>query len=299
MHSLLVMFLAVSSVGALRFKPATEADSEAAGAGDFGKVDWGNHFRKSKEFESTAVHHKGDPDIANLLDAVVTIPSNPYYRVSDVMCNKGHGVGTCIQHVLEDADYQGTILNTYLQRRNKQEKGIELLRKIIDEGNWSVSKAQSTDIVVHVRAGDRVPGLTGHLGDPLLAVRNLMQNDACKNAKRIVVVTAKSFQTCAPGEPCEDTHEQKQYGMTDKVVQENDVVFTKMFEQLSTLGLDVAVQSHMNIDQDIAFMAAAKCLARTTGGFSTGIMAPLVEMTGGVVEPKPSHGSWQKKNCKW
>lgn len=299
MLSTCVMFLAVSSVGALRFKPASEADFQPAGAGGFGEVDWGNHFRTSKDFESTAVHHKDDPDdVSNLLQAVVTIPSNPYYRVSDVMCNKGHGVGTCIQHVLEDADYKGTILNTYLQRRNKKEKGIELLKEIIDEGNWSVSKAQSTDIVVHIRAGDRAPM------DPLADVRTLMQHDACKNAKRIVVVTAKAFQTCAPGEPCEDKHQQKKFGMTDKVLGENDAKFIKMFKGLSTLGLDVAVQSHMNIDQDIAFMSAAKCFVRTIGGFSHGIMSPLVEMAGGVVQPGPfKHGHfkghWQKDNCKF
>lgn len=250
----------------------------------FGKVDWGGHIQLSKTFESKAVHHKGDPNVDNLLQAVMTIPSNPFYRVSDVMCNKGHGVHLCMKHVLEDPEYNGTILQKYLQRRNKpgEGKGIGLLRKIIDEGNWSLSVAESTDIVVHIRAGDRSPE------DPLPSVQKLMKNEKCKDAKRIVVVTAKAFQTCAPGEPCEDTHEQSKYGMTDKKVNQNDEQFRKIFGELSELGLDVAVQSHVHIDQDIGFIASAKCLVRGGGGFSKGIMASVVQMKGGVVEPHPT-----------
>lgn len=284
------MFLAVSSVGALKIQTSGRQlpGAGAAGFNGFAKVDWAGQIKSSKFFESKAVHHKDDPNVDNLLQAVVTIPSNPYYRVSDVMCNKGHGVQTCIKHVLEDPEFNGTILQAYLQRRNKHGEGtgIALLRKIIDEGGWSASVAESTDIVVHIRAGDAM-----YEGSPLANVQKLMTDPQCKDAKRIVVVTAKAFQTCAPGEPCEDKHEQKEYGLTKKKLNQNDEQFRTIFGELSQLGLDVAVQSHMHVDQDLAFIASAKCLVRTSGGFSKSIMAPVVEMAGGVVEPHSKEAS--------
>jgi len=283
----------VSSVRALKMQQKTYLlqSGEPAGPAGFAITDWGEHFQKSKAFASTAVHHKDDPDVENLVKAVVTIPSNPFYRVSDVMCHKGHGVKTCIKHVLEDSAYSGTALNLYLQKREKgsEKGGIALLKSVIDQGNWSVSQAQSTDLVVHVRAGDRDPK------DPAPVVQNLMQNPACKNVSRIVVVTAKAFQTCAPGEPCEDAHEQQKYRMTDEKLMHNDAQLRKIFADLSKIGLEVKVQSHMHVDQDLAFIASAKCFVHTSGGFSQGIMAPLVAMNGGAIAP----GSRTPKHCKW
>ncbi|HSQ19321.1 MAG TPA: hypothetical protein VLR92_03005, partial [Blastocatellia bacterium] len=105
-----------------------------------------------------AMHFHG-PHVKQLISKIVTLKSNPHYRMADVVYRKGLRCRDSTEAILALSEFQGTILKRYLlDNPDIESPNIPLLSNIVDRtvASRKFHLPQNEELVVHIRAGDVV-----------------------------------------------------------------------------------------------------------------------------------------------
>lgn len=183
--------------------------------------------------------------------------NNSVYRISDVFFERGCEYKENRQEILNNPQYDGTILRDYLTR-NKGARDYNLWREIVREhaekNNYKV--AGRFDLVVHMRLGD-VMALP-----KAIVERNVVSSydnfydkvdiDGLKISK-VVVVTAMHFGA---------SKKMGKFFYSDEAKEKSIEVFRSLEDQTREIGLPFELVSQENVDADVAFMSYSSYFVR-------------------------------------
>lgn len=195
--------------------------------------------------------------VDQLIGKIVTIRSNPHYRIGDVFYAKGLRFQDSADHVLALPEFKGTILQTYLARNGGiYPQNLFLLNDVIREitavRNYRVPEPDET--VAHVRAGDAVE-LDWFLSE------DLFQRMASAEGKRLSIVICFQFA---------EFPKMNWWMFSEEKLAENITRFrtflTRLIEARPDLAIDI--RSSPDIDSDLVYMIGATRFVRDKGGFS-------------------------------
>jgi hypothetical protein len=193
----------------------------------------------------------------DLLAKIVTLQSNPHYRVADVYYRRGVRWADSTKHVLSRPEFEGTILRCYVELNGGTERqNIGLLWDVIEGATkrHDYPTPKPDELVIHVRAGDTII-------QPWFLSQNLSEQIDRFDLPRCSLVIAFAFQEFA---------ERNAWMFSQEKLDENLTRIRTEVEQLlfHHPGVQFDVVSSPNIDRDFAYMAAADHFVRDHGGFS-------------------------------
>lgn len=160
--------------------------------------------------------------------------------------------------ILSDAQYSNTILYDYLSKKTK-ENDFDLLRSIcfdhIKKNNYS--KPLSTELVVHLRLGDRMDHCSAHETTDDSFISYLSKIDFSKISK-VSILAVANF--AGYKENWDSRYDEER--LNQSISRFNAVV-----NFFKNLNLDVSHFSK-SIDEDFCYGVSSNHLLTTTGGFS-------------------------------
>lgn len=193
-----------------------------------------------------------------ILKNIITLHSNPHYRVADIFYRKGYRYADSTLNVLNLPEFDGTILKSYLLKcKDVDVPDFYLLSELVDE--YKVKKnipdPRDDEAVIHIRAGDVV------VHDWFLTKDHSSELKKFPGIKKCYIVTAFAFQEFielgwwmySSEKYAENYRRIEQFLM--RIISENEDV-------------EFDVISNKDIDYDFVFMVTAKNFIRDFGGFS-------------------------------
>ncbi|MCP4406708.1 MAG: sulfotransferase family protein, partial [Gammaproteobacteria bacterium] len=221
---------------------------------------FGNGELKSSGTPERSARFSGESSLERakkLVDEIVVLESNSYYRMADVYYGKGLRHAESANKVIELDECKDTILREYLEKNSGHEvPNIALLSDIVDtyaENNPDIAPREG-EIVVHMRAGDVVQF------DWFLEVDYAGYIERSGMTKCAIVI-AFSFG---------DNREKDMWMFTEDKLVRNREKFTELMKYLldQLPGVDFRIVSNSNVDTDFATLVLAEELVRDRGGFS-------------------------------
>lgn len=192
-----------------------------------------------------------------LVAKIVTLKSNPHYRMADVFYSRGFRFQDSAEKVLALPEFDGTILKTYLIENGGYESQnlpllLEILRRIAFQKSYP-SPAED-ELVIHVRAGD------------------VVQHDWFLKEDLVAKVAGFPVRKCSLA-ICFAFQEWVERGwwlFSEEKLQTNITMVTTVLEKLinSHPAIDFDVVSNRDVDRDLVYMVMARHFVRDQGGFS-------------------------------
>lgn len=197
-----------------------------------------------------------------LINKLVIIKSNPYYRIGDIFYDtkQRHYEGIDVKGVLEKKEFDNTILREYLIK-HKKKSDYKLLLNIINrkEKEYSYEIPDKNTLVIHLRAGDTVVFnwfLKKDYKD--LIEQKLKKNP---NINKIVFVCCLQYG---------DYKEKNRWMYSIEKNNLNKIKIKKLFKKLliSFPNLKFDLISNREIDKDITFMVKSNFFISDKGNIS-------------------------------
>jgi len=193
-----------------------------------------------------------------LISKIVTVRSNPHYRMGDVIYRKGLRYKDSAEQVLALPEFDGTILKSYLLATDDVETpNIPLLWDLVCQaasfGKFALPS--NDELVLHIRAGDVVEK------NWFLTTDFLGKVGRYEAARRCSVVTCFSFQEFA---------EKGWWLFSEEKLQKNISMVTDLFRSLIVKYPDLHydVVSNSEVDKDFVYMVNAPYFIPDRGGFT-------------------------------
>lgn len=200
-----------------------------------------------------------EKQVNTLLSRIITIRSNPHYRMADVFYRKGLRFADSAENVARLDQFANTILRDYIvQVEDIDRPDIQLLAEISDRHARarSVKMPDADELVIHIRAGDVVELDWFLKKDYVAEIGGYLPH-----------ITSCSFVTCYS---FQEFHEKGWWMFSYEKLQENMHRMKALFSRL--LGrfpqLEFKIVSSENIDDDFCYMVGAKYFIPDEGGFS-------------------------------
>jgi len=203
----------------------------------------------------------------NLINKLVVIKSNPYYRIGDIFYDiKGrHYKEKDTKVILEKNEFNNTILKEYILK-NKKKRDYKLLLNIIDkkvkDSNYIIPNKNT--LVIHLRAGDTVVF-------PRHWARGFLKKDYEKiikiylkkypNINKVVFVCCLQYG---------DYKERNRWMFNEEKNNLNKQKIKSLLKNLliSFPSLKFDIVSNNEIDKDIIYMVKSKYFIEDTGNIS-------------------------------
>jgi hypothetical protein len=197
-------------------------------------------------------------EVARLLSKIITLKSNPHYRMADVFFRKGCRYLDSTEKVLSLPEFDGTILKTYLQEVADVEKpDIDLLSHIFDRAlrKDDPQLPEANELVIHIRAGDVT------VQDSFLRKDFATEIRRHHGIKRCSLVICFAFQ---------EFIERGLFLFTEEKLEKNRETVSDFISSLLLDFCDIEfnVVSNKEIDRDFTYMVSAQYFVRDVGGFS-------------------------------
>ena len=204
------------------------------------------------------VMHSHGPHVKQLISKIVTLKSNPHYRMADVVYRKGFRYRDSTQAILAASEFEGTILKRYLlDNPDIESPNIPLLSRIVGRtvASRKLHLPQHDELVVHIRAGDVVEH------DWFLKTNFAEQIEKYSTARICSIVICFAFQ---------EFIEKGWWLFSNEKLQKNvamlEALLVNLLSQFPEIRFDVV--SHREIDADFIYMVMAPHFIRDQGGFS-------------------------------
>jgi hypothetical protein len=213
--------------------------------------------------------------VDHLLSKIVTLKSNPHYRMADVFYRRGLRYKDSTEKVIALSEFDGTILKSYLLANTDIESpNIPLLSELVDRA-ITVRKfhlPRDDELVVHIRAGDVVEH---HY---FLQNNFIEQIGKFENVRDCSLVICFAFQ---------EFMEKGWWLFSEEKLQKNISMVTAMFGEMISAypKIKFDVVSHCEIDRDFVYMLTAPHFIRDVGGFSD-LVCDLRAYRGAQVGPE-------------
>ena len=188
------------------------------------------------------------------LSSVQILSSNPVYRVSDVILQRGIRWQKDRDTILSLDKYEDTILRKYLERKSSENDYDELAKVIEEHGKERGYRRPSGDeLVMHVRTGDIFSDSVKEAGrrtDLNIYDAFIRQLDIREmNISRIVVVTAMHFGA-------NDLN--GNFFLEQKAVDRSYELLKNIDLACDRLGVDTQLYSNRDTDMDLYFMVSSQ-----------------------------------------
>ena len=211
-------------------------------------------------------------DIKTLANNIKIIKNNSDYRVADILFRKGPRWQLSREQVLNNINYQNTILKKYLEQTNNNNNIdykclIENIKKYNNDNNLPIPA--NDEIVLHLRMGDSISYYPFLKKDYVNRIRNIMKNNIIT---KITIVTcyvycpwSKETLHLRTKEPMWNYTEDKQNFNYNGIV--------KLLKNLrDNLDIPINIYSNDDIDKDFCYCVLSKFFIEDTGGFSELLM---------------------------
>lgn len=136
------------------------------------------YFIKKKNLESFHNYNLIDQKADYLINKLIVLKSNKYYRIGDIYYNISprHYENIDKQNVLQDKQFKDSILQNYLLKNKNNQENLDLLKQVINDlinkKNFNLPK--NNELVIHLRAGD------------VVVRKNFLNKDYIKLIKHII-----------------------------------------------------------------------------------------------------------------
>jgi glycosyltransferase involved in cell wall biosynthesis len=196
--------------------------------------------------------------VDHLISKIITLESNPHYRMGDVIYRKGLKFRDSTEKVLSLPQFDGTILKNYiLAAADIETPDIPLLSRLTEQAVVSrkFKLAREDELVVHIRAGDVVEFewfLQGNLVEQIGKFANVF------HCSLVICFSFGDFQ------------EKGLWLFDAEKLQKNVSMITTLLEDLIRAypQIHFDVVSNVDVDQDFVYMVNAPHFIRDRGGFS-------------------------------
>jgi hypothetical protein len=195
------------------------------------------------------------------MDSVRSLPDNPVYRLTDLICRKGIRWEEDRATILGNREYRDTILYDYLSLL-RSEEDMNLFRRVVRKHQERYSLPPADCLVVHLRLGDVMDDHEDQRWRSFERSLSLYSHLCLPSLPRInkaIIVTALHFGA-------NDLN--GKYFYSEKAASRSYQVLDRLSETLSSHGLSVAIQSSENVDADFCFMAASRYFLKGISGLS-------------------------------
>ena len=205
-----------------------------------------------------------------MFDQIKIFKSNPHYRLGDLLFCKGARWLHDKEVILNNTEYEGSLLRLYLESKGPLNKlNINALKKCINSLKNRVNVNENT-LYINMRLGDCVMhsygksvGLFLYFPDKLYSkiYEKLNQN---KEIKKIEIVSALHFG---------DNEFKKIWQFSEEAVDENRIRFNDISQTIK-VRFNLPISIHQNekrqvdhIDEDFLTLSLAKHSITDSGGF--------------------------------
>lgn len=205
-----------------------------------------------------------------MFDQIKIFKSNPHYRLGDLLFCKGARWLHDKEVILNNTEYEGSLLRLYLESKGPLNKlNINGLKKCINSLKNRVNVNENT-LYINMRLGDCVMhsygksvGLFLYFPDKLYSkiYEKLNQN---KEIKKIEIVSALHFG---------DNEFKKIWQFSEEAVDENRIRFNDIIQTIK-VRFNLPISIHQNekrqvdhIDEDFLTLSLAKHSITDSGGF--------------------------------
>ena len=205
-----------------------------------------------------------------MFDQIKIFKSNPHYRLGDLLFCKGARWLHDKEVILNNTEYEGSLLRLYLESKGPLNKlNITALKKCINSLKTRVNVNENT-LYINMRLGDCVMhsygksvGLFLYFPDKLYSkiYEKLNQN---KEIKKIEIVSALHFG---------DNEFKKIWQFSEEAVDENRIRFNDIIQTIK-VRFNLPISIHQNekrqvdhIDEDFLTLSLAKHSITDSGGF--------------------------------
>lgn len=196
-----------------------------------------------------------DLRVSNMMSKIVTIKSNPHYRIHDVVFSVGDRYLDSGEKVLTLPEFEGTILRRYLVENGPpgSPPNLPLMSKLVDEAVVARGFSPADELVVYIRAGDVVQH------DWFLQTDFAGQLRRFRNARRCSIVVCFAFQEFV---------ERQRWLFSEEKLQKNIAMVSTLFAELLTEfpNIEFDVVSSAEIDRDFICLVTAPYFIPDYGG---------------------------------
>lgn len=197
-----------------------------------------------------------------LINKLVVIKSNPYYRIGDIFYDieKRHYKETDKKAILEKNEFNNTILKEYLLQ-NKKKRDYKLLLNIInkklEDSNYKIPDKNT--LVIHLRAGDTVVLDWFLKKDHEGIIRKTLKQNL--NINKVVFVCCLQYGDYKKKNKWEFSEEKNNLNK-----QKIRNLLKKLLISFPSLKFDIV--SNKEIDKDIIYMVKSKYFIEDKGNIS-------------------------------
>ena len=206
---------------------------------------------------------------SDLQQKVVITKSNPIYRISDIVLQKGPTWRDAAEKILEfPGKYKNTILYSYLKLNSIDSSlDMQLLNSVInDHGRrYGYAVPRPEDLVLHLRLGDVMePGhpigperINSYLSKFFCWLKDKISKGVNLGFDRLVVCTAINYGGFGGA---------YDYSQVSEIIS-RQLLGNALYEAQEN-GLSIDVKSSSNVDEDLFFMWSSSHLVPSNSEFS-------------------------------
>ena len=206
---------------------------------------------------------------SELQQKVVITKSNPIYRISDILLQKGPTWKDAAEKILEaPGKYKNTILYSYLKLNSIDSSlDMQLLNSILNDcgRQFGYAAPRSKDLVLHLRLGDVMePGhpigperINSYLSKFFCWLKDKISKGVNLGFDRLVVCTAINYGGFGGAYG---------YSQVSEIIS-RQLLGNALYEAQEN-GLSIDVKSSSNVDEDLFFMWSSSHLVPSNSEFS-------------------------------
>tara|TARA_B110000261_G_scaffold157950_1_gene193664 strand:- start:342 stop:1118 length:777 start_codon:yes stop_codon:yes gene_type:complete len=207
--------------------------------------------------------------LIKLINNIITLKSNPDYRLSDVINKLGHRWKHSSDQVLANDKYRGTILQRYLKTNGVETpKDLNLLLEITDDyiKKHNIILPTTDELVIHIRAGDVVEHDWFLKRDYVQLIRNTLST----GIKRITIVTAFAYQAWSNNSLSLKKDNVSSWEYTEAKQTKNKRMMLQLLTKIHSNFpfLELNIHSNSDIDKDLCYCVRSTHFIKDKGGFS-------------------------------
>ena len=193
------------------------------------------------------------------------LKENKFYRFSDLFSRKGMRWESDRKTILQNVEFEDTILRKYLEQKKHEEDYVTLKKIVADHTKLNNYKIPTEkELVIHLRLGDTfTKEFFEFWKENIIKKSNsIFKKDSIIYSDQIDKVTIVTALHFGANELIQS------FFYTDESYAKN-IDFLKSFEQkVNDCGFELNLISNENVDVDLGYMAKSNHFVKSVGGFA-------------------------------